>query len=94
MKPKSATVIGKAYRIKFDHLDGKYGFCDSENCTITINPSADIQQQRDALLHEFIHALDIDMDTRLKERQVLRLATGLIAFLRGNPKVTAWLLKP
>lgn len=44
----------------------------------------DGRQMIAALLHETIHAIDEDMLIGLKERQVVRLANGLTAFLLAN----------
>lgn len=40
----------------------------------------------DTQLHEVIHILDYMLDTELQESQVHRLATGLLAFFKDNPK--------
>jgi hypothetical protein len=43
------------------------------------------------LLHEVCHAVDDAMDCKMKETQVKKLATGLLAVLKDNPQLAAYL---
>lgn len=46
----------------------------------------------ESLLHEALHAIDVNRAVGLKEKQVKALANGLFAFLRANPTYLAALL--
>jgi hypothetical protein len=45
------------------------------------------------LLHEVLHAVDEAMGLKLKEYQVKGAATGLLAVLKRNPALVAYLRK-
>jgi hypothetical protein len=88
-------VIGKRNVVQWRVPSGPgkdFGECETRTGVIKVNPNASIDQQRDTLLHEVIHAIDHELDTGMRERQVRLLATGLFHFLRANPDAVRWLL--
>ncbi len=95
MKPKlkdwTLDILGKRFTVKWTKMEKKYGLCESGQCLISVNPSFHPEQQKDALLHEALHALDHELYSGLREKQIRRLATGLIHFMRTNPEVVRWL---
>jgi hypothetical protein len=94
LKPKDwpLVIFGKRYRVEWKPASGKdSGECFNDKCLILVNPEIHPEQQRDTLLHEVCHAIDIEMDTGMRERQIRLLATGLLQFMRSNPEVIRWL---
>lgn len=93
-KPATVKILGKAYSIEWVHprdIGDDYGECRSHECLIKVSTEQHEEQQRDALLHEIVHAVDFEMDTKLSERAVRLIATGLLNMLRDNPLIVAYL---
>jgi hypothetical protein len=90
-------ILGKRYRVNFvDREEGSdCGLCLYNVCTIEIATGFQcVEQQRDTLLHEVLHAVDHEMNGlggALRERHIRTLATGLYAVLRQNPALVAFL---
>ena len=87
----STEVLGKRYRLVQKKLGGDYGHCFPKRCKIVIDPTANAEQQKDTLLHEVIHAIDSELATGMKERQVRLLATGLMEWMRANQEIVRWI---
>ncbi len=90
-------ILGKTYQIvRTEHVDGLsageyFGSCDHTRSILTINARQEIQQERDTVLHEVLHAIDYTMQLGLKERQVHALGSGLLAVLTDNPELAFYL---
>lgn len=98
MKPKPPRltdwpldVMGKRFRVQWKKLEKDLGMCEASKCLISVDPSCALEQQKDTLLHEVLHAIDHEMDTNMRERQIRLQATGLLHFMRSNPEVIRWL---
>jgi hypothetical protein len=85
-------VLGKPYTIEVVKKKGSdYGECFCDQCHIEVASYQCDHQKRDTLLHEVMHAVDHEMDCDMKEEQIRRMATGLLAVLRQNPAFVAFL---
>ena len=85
-------VLGKRYRLEWiDRTEGDYGECYVDQCKIEVALYQCLDQRRDTLLHEAMHAVDHEMNTGLRETQIRRLATGMLALFRQNPALVAYL---
>lgn len=96
MKPKDwvLDILGKRFTVRWETPPKKdYGRCDSGMCVILVNPEYHLAQQKDALLHEAMHAIDHEMQANMREKQIRRMATGLLHFMRSNPEVVRWLIQ-
>ena len=51
---------------------------------ITILPDQSDDSKADTLLHEIIHGVELLSDMKLRETEVLRIATGLRSVLKGR----------
>lgn len=92
MIPASVDVLGKPYRVELIQRDsGDYGECFSDQCRIEVATYQCDTQKKDTLLHEVMHAIDHEMNCRMSEPQIRRIATGLLAVLRQNPALVAFL---
>lgn len=98
--PRRLKIVGKVYRIEpvaRDTINGNdYGDCHPPECRIRVASDVDIQQIRDTLLHELLHALwsesALGSGEGLCEESVVRqLATSLLATLRDNPALVRFL---
>jgi hypothetical protein len=85
-------IIGKRYAVQFVEGEGDYGECFSDQCRIEVRATQCHQQQADTLLHEAMHAVDHEMHCSMSEPQIRRMATGLLALLRQNPELVAFLV--
>lgn len=88
---KSLKIIGKRYLLAeakraSEALVGHNGLCRSNQQTIHYADDLPLDEKSDTVLHEVIHAVDHQMDTDLTETQVRRIATGLCAVFKDNPK--------
>lgn len=93
--PKSVDVLGKPYAIALvtkESLEGDYGECKHDECRIDVATFQCDHQKRDTILHEVMHAVDHELHCKLSEPQVRRMATGLLAVLRHNPALVAFLV--
>ena len=89
--PSSVAVCGKRYKIKLVRGMDDSGNMYSHKCLILVDSEQDVQQLRDALLHEIIHVVEYETHLNLKERHVHTLATGLLDVLRKNKKLVEYL---
>ena len=71
--------------------DGDMGDCNTEAQTITIRTGQPLENEQDSVLHEVLHAISDYMEIKLREHQVTKLATGLLAVLKDNPRFTTYL---
>lgn len=92
-KPKDWTldILGKRFSLTWKAPGKDFGQCDAKLCQIKVDPHCGSDQQKDTLLHEVLHAIDHELDTGMRERQVRLQATGLLHFMRANPEVIRWL---
>ena len=67
-------------------LKGDVGSCHYRKQVIDIASDVHPDEMADTILHEVLHAVDYAMDTQLTENQVRRIATGLVAVFKDNPK--------
>lgn len=84
--PESIRVGSLVYRVLFDDVpdgNGNYGETSAVNLIIHIGKLSSDQRLPNTLLHEILHAVDMDRGTKLKEAQVSNLANGLCAVLQG-----------
>ena len=92
MIPTTVDVLGKTYRIEVVKKKGSdYGECFVDQCHIEVAAYQCETQKRDTLLHELAHAVDHEMGCGMKEAQIRRMATGILAVLRHNPALVAFL---
>lgn len=90
--PKRIKILGKYYKV-IPTSEGDYGKCSPESCEIHLRQTQDIQQKKDTLLHECLHAVDEAMQLGLTEEQVYGLAGGVYALLHDNKHFAKWLLE-
>lgn len=86
-------ILGKRFRVIYRKMAKDLGKCDATSCEIWIQPTMSEEQKRDTLLHECIHALDHELQTRMNERQVRLIATGLMHWMRANPEFALWIMQ-
>jgi hypothetical protein len=93
MIPPKLRILGKLWQIKQQATKGGKddGKCEFATKIIWVNPKQTEDSKRDTLLHEVIHALDEELQTKTSERQVRLLATGLLEVIRNNPAFMAYL---
>jgi hypothetical protein len=96
LRPERLKILGKPFTIKWltaEMSPDLLGECDSDGQEITVRDGQPLEQEQDTLLHEVCHAVDEAMDAKMKETQVKKLATGLLAVLKDNPSFVAYLKK-
>jgi hypothetical protein len=94
MRPAKLKILGKPFLIQWltEGLDPDLvGECDSDGQVIRVRDGQPPEQERDTLLHEITHAVDEAMGTNLKEAQVRKIATGLLAVFLDNPRLMSYL---
>ena len=96
-RPRSIKVLNLDYRVVWCDADWRdqtesHGQCSYAKQTIRIQRTLP-QVEADTLLHEVLHAISDSMsldDNSTEEDFVSRLATGLTAVWRDNPKAFKW----
>jgi hypothetical protein len=98
--PDKVNIFGREYNITVKELlDGStdkeetLGQCLNDKLIIEIKKEQHPLLEADTLLHEIIHALDEVMQTRMSERQVCCIATGLIGVLKTNTEFNEYLYR-
>ncbi len=92
-RPTRIRIIGKVFRVNNVVAEDLLGECDSNAQTISLRDGQPLECEQDTLLHECIHAVDELLDVKMRETQVKKLATGLLAVLKDNPGLMAYLRK-
>ena len=92
MLPTIVDILGKTYVVQsVVREEGDYGETWADECRIEIWAKPCEMQQRDTLLHEVLHGIDHELNCKLSEAQIRRMATGLLQVLRHNPEFVAFL---
>jgi hypothetical protein len=97
MRPERLKILGKPFKLQFitgaPLEDDDMGDCNTEGQVLSVRDGQPLENEQDAVLHEAIHALSDYMEIKLKEHQVTKLATGLLALLKDNPSFFQYLRK-
>lgn len=97
MSIRACRVIGKTYCISFVSGkpldDGDLGELDPSKQRITIRKGQPLEQEQDTVLHEIFHAVDIEGNLGLTERQVRGLGTILLGVIKDNPAFVRYLTR-
>lgn len=99
--PKVIEIGLHSYRVKpgiiSDASGSLYGRTSRGNTTIEVDHTLAPSQIRDTVLHEVLHAVindfPSDLDGAAEEALVRGLSPGILAVLRSNPQLVAFLLK-
>jgi len=99
MLPDSVDILGVRYAVVEEdaaaagaELYDKHGLIDDLQCRIRIPKRGPNDRRAATLLHEVIHAIDAateDAEDQLREKDVVRLARGLVTVMRANPGLAA-----
>ena len=102
-RPETIRILGKRVSVKYvpagdillkdshDDPEPGVGRSDSTKQLIGIEDGQPLESEQDALLHEVMHMLEDWMGIEISEDAVTKMATGLIAVLKDNPKLAAYL---
>jgi len=94
MRPTKIRILGKVFKVSYEGCpEDLVGQCDTDAQLIYVRDGLPLEQEADTLLHEVIHAIDEAMDCNMKETQVKKIATGLLAVMKDNPRLTSYLKK-
>ena len=88
----SLRILGKTWEVAealADFTDS--GSCNRDHQKIVVSTTQPLDNVKDTLLHEVLHAVDYCMATKLTEDQVAALATGLLAVFLDNPALMEFL---
>jgi hypothetical protein len=94
-RPERIRILGKPFAVQYvsgvpleDDLNGE---CDTDKQQILVRDGQPLESEQDTLLHEVLHAVEEAVDARLKETQVKKVATALLAVLKDNPSLVTYL---
>jgi hypothetical protein len=95
-RPERIRILGKPFKVTYCQgseplSEDQVGECDPDKQLILIRYGAPLESEQDTLLHELLHALDEATDAKMKETQVKKMATALLAVLKDNPSFCAYL---
>lgn len=85
----SLRILGKNFQIFWEEkvADDAIGMCETHRQTIRVETGLPRETEEDTLFHEVIHAVDETLGLGLSERQVIALASGLLAVYKDNKPV-------
>ena len=92
-RPERLKILGKRYAVNWgaELEDGLNGCNDSDTLEIKVRNGLKLETEQDVLLHEVMHGVEAQMGLDLEETVIERLATGLLAVLKDNPKFVRYL---
>ena len=88
-RPEVVRVFGRNYYVLYPTIENgmtHLGLTHFEEALINVRDSQRPLEEKDTLLHEFIHVIDHVMELELEERQVTVLAHGLMGIFQDNPE--------
>lgn len=95
-RPKFMRLLGKQWAITWsedkDFADDRFGHTDHDQLEIRIADAKPPAQWADTMVHEVIHAIEKDLDLKMRERQVKLLGTTLLGWMVDNPEQLKWIL--
>jgi len=89
-RPVCISILGKVYAVEwldriYDEEGEQSGTSSARHQIIKVSTSHHLDDQRDTLLHEVLHAIDEQLKLDLSETQVALLSTGLFQVFRAAP---------
>jgi hypothetical protein len=96
-RPGVVRVFGRNFYILYSSLlEGgmtDLGLTHYDEGLVNIRNSQHPIEEKDTLLHEFIHVVDQLMGCEMSERQVTLVAHGLIGIFQDNPEFAEFIIK-
>lgn len=95
--PKRILILSKRFKVvpqTKETMPDEAGLSDVMAQKLHYRTDDHFEGQRDTLLHEVIHGIEIQLGLRLTEAQVTALAGGLLQVMRDNPTFVGWLVEP
>ena len=92
--PKRIKILGKTFKVverNFEDSPEAAGLTYVTDQELHYRTDDHFEAQRDTLLHEVIHGVELQLGLELTEQQVTSLAAGLLGVLRDNKHFTRWL---
>jgi hypothetical protein len=97
-RPARVRILGKPFAVSYLpagtpplELDD-VGDCQPDLQKITVLDGLPLETEQDATLHEILHAIDAAMTDEITGEEVInRLATGLLAVIKDNPRLVSYL---
>ena len=92
----SVRVLGKDFKLRYE-TEGNlelqdYGHMKYTKLEIAIRDGMPKQLEQDTLMHELIHAIEVQTDLNLSEAQVRTLGCGIVQVLADNPELAKFLI--
>lgn len=86
--PKQVTILGKPHRIRWNAKipSDRWGDYDGAKALIRIG-KAPLLQQKEALLHEVMHAIEEQYGFEMDHDHLTLMARGLLSVMRENPEM-------
>lgn len=94
--PHTYSVVADETSDRALDAENEVGRCTPHLCEILVHSTATLSMQRDALVHEVLHAIWYQSgltaaDSLNEEQTVLALATPLLDVLQANPQLVHFL---
>lgn len=90
-RPSKVRVFGRNFYITYPSPeDGMQdlGLTHFHESLINVRDRQEKIEERDTILHEVLHTIDLTMELELSERQITCLAHALIGVFDDNPEFT------
>lgn len=96
-RPRRARIFGREWEIRWEKagedLGPEYnGRSYHEEGVIVVRRRHGSSVEKDTMLHELVHVVDVFSKVGLKEEQVTQIGNGLFCILEDNPKLGKWLV--
>ena len=91
--PRRVRICGQVFDVKMqDEIlvgNGKrkeklLGLCDTQNTRILLKKGMSSEKKKEVLLHECIHAIEVNLDLGLSEQKVNLLGVEMLSFLKDS----------
>lgn len=91
--PSHFRLFGKTWRIEWEELRKSFGRCYYKKLYIKVDPQHPLEHQQDTLGHEMGHAIDLELDLGMSEKQIRRFSTAWLGLMKDNPAVMQFMLR-
>ena len=96
-RPSHVRVFGRNFYITYSSLlEGgmtDLGLTHVNEGLVNIRNEQHPLEEKDTLLHEFMHVIDYVMGLELSEKQITVMAHGLVGLFQDNPEFAEYLIQ-
>lgn len=95
-RPDTVRIFGKTFTVETQpsgRIEHDYnGQVDFSAQVITLASDLHPEKERETVLHELVHGIEMALGLKISEQSVQSLGAGLFVILRENPEWVRWIM--